>query len=500
MEVEKEQERTEQSLHEAFPFVSDVSKLATQHPAYPLLFQEKEEVMIEQEVLRSKENDLSFVKSVEFVTQLHGFNIGEGWVWRLVFSPNYKSHYFGHTLNVIVKIGESYPVTMPQVIWFESLITHCQIDTAQFLVPPYDKQLLRVWDADPSPGLGTIVNFVNSIFHEPLREEISRAALINMWSKHDEKCTCEMVPIPYSKLKTFSKDKIKVEINKMRDRYNELIVPLNFAQHAEASQRRIEIINKYQPKHPELFDIQTGWNPKWFCKEFREAIQDGSPEALSSLFTEVCAGVFAFDVFTPKFCDLLASELANYETSPLPKSRPNSMNNYGIILNDIGMEGMMTLLLQKYFQPLSSLLFPQFGGSTVDHHHTFMVHYEPNKDRDLDMHIDDSEVTVNINLVDEFTGAGLAFCGLFYNKEHREHSTTYEHKKGRGIIHAGAHRHGALSIRAGVRKNFIMWMRSSSYRLSRPPYLRKDADVQPDKICLSRTHDKDYDHWSALLK
>lgn len=97
-------------------------------------------------------------------------------------------------------------------------------------------------------------------------------------------------------------------------------------------------------------------------------------------------GVYSYQMFNPSFCDLLAEEISNYEKTDLVKSRPNSMNNYGgnlnlyylltrkVILNDIGMEGMFDLLLDL-FRPMLRLLFPEFGGGTVDHHHSFSVHY-----------------------------------------------------------------------------------------------------------------------------
>jgi len=38
------------------------------------------------------------------------------------------------------------------------------------------------------------------------------------------------------------------------------------------------------------------------------------------------------------------------------------------------------------------------------------------------------------------------------------------HVIGRGILHLGAHRHGALPIEEGDRHNLILWFRSSQMR------------------------------------
>ena len=46
------------------------------------------------------------------------------------------------------------------------------------------------------------------------------------------------------------------------------------------------------------------------------------------------------------FCDKFLAEIDNYFASGLPIRRPNSMNNYGLIVNEIGMEPSITALQQ----------------------------------------------------------------------------------------------------------------------------------------------------------
>ena len=155
-----------------------------------------------------------------------------------------------------------------------------------------------------------------------------------------------------------------------------------------------------------------------------------------------------------------------------------------------------TVLLARYLRPVAAVAFPDCGGRTVDHHHSFLVHYTVDKDRRLDMHTDDSDVTFNVNICDAFEGAGLSFCGMSTACDHRQHRLSYHHVLGRAVMHPGRLRHGADSLVAGERVNLIVWCRSSSVRLGsdhQPP--RVDADVVPDPVCLSRSHDPDYDHW-----
>ena len=46
----------------------------------------------------------------------------------------------------------------------------------------------------------------------------------------------------------------------------------------------------------------------------------------------VCTGpeVYSFPFFTEQFCDQFTAELDHIEGSPVPKGRPNTMNNYGV--------------------------------------------------------------------------------------------------------------------------------------------------------------------------
>jgi len=168
------------------------------------------------------------------------------------------------------------------------------------------------------------------------------------------------------------------------------------------------------------------------------------------------------------------------------------MNNYGIILGDIGLEPLIDAL-QAFLQPMGHALFPG-PGSAWDGHHCFVVRYREGEDLGLDMHTDDSDVTVNVCLGLDFTGAGLQFCGIIGAPDHRHHRFTYKHQKGRCVVHLGQYRHGADDISSGERLNLVLWNHSSTYRSSR--WFREPAYAQesgpPDPVCLSYTHDRDY--------
>jgi hypothetical protein len=164
-------------------------------------------------------------------------------------------------------------------------------------------------------------------------------------------------------------------------------------------------------------------------------------------------------------------------------------------------------------------------------------------DQGLDMHHDASEVTLNVCLGKNFVGggrvdievyhppipyrprptvetpnvpmphkttnsSGLTFCGRFGSPEHRTRHCVAAHAVGTAIMHLGRQRHGANDIDAGERLNLILWARSSAFRSAAafghvPPdgYPKQpergsgpagEGPPEPDRQCLSRANDVDY--------
>eukprot|EP00913_Durusdinium_trenchii_P009526 g8954.t1 len=224
--------------------------------------------------------------------------------------------------------------------------------------------------------------------------------------------------------------------------------------HRKINAERLEIIEKYKSKvlHPELFTSKV--KDEWLDPAFGKAMKENTPSAWRKILTEEIPGAF---------CDTFLEEVFNFYKSGLPAKRPNSMNAYGIILNDIGMEPLIDEL-QRVLQPLGELLFPG-PGNCWDGHHCFIVRYRSGEDLGLDMHTDDSDgwdVTFNLCLGLDFTGAGLQFCGMSGAPDHRKHRHSYFHRKGHCVMHLGRRRHGADDITSGERLNLILWNHSST--------------------------------------
>ncbi|KAL1527926.1 hypothetical protein AB1Y20_009299 [Prymnesium parvum] len=252
---------------------------------------------------------------------------------------------------------------------------------------------------------------------------------------------------------------------------------------------------KYRPLQPELF--AGVFKDEWLAAPFAAALERGTEASLRALLHEEVGGrVYSFEMLRPDFCAKLIAETEHYEASKLPVERPNTMNNYGVILNRIGMKPLLDQLQRRAVQPLAALLFPT-EGSELTSHHTFMVQYKKGEDLGLDMHHDDSDVTLNVCLGKEFTGATLSFCGGFGTEAHRKHVHTYTHRVGRAVVHLGSHRHGADDITSGERYSLIMWSTGAfrlteAYKAVHSRNLHGADGGQPDPICLSYTHDPDY--------
>ena len=279
--------------------------------------------------------------------------------------------------------------------------------------------------------------------------------------------------------------------------------PQRFGEEAEdeeeSNRERFQVIRKYREvcRHGWLFD-ERAFTAETMHPAYWRALK--GLDSWSSIVTTEAPEVYSVPLFTAELCSALVEELDSFHATGLPARRPNSMNNYGIVVNEIGMEPALDQLCHDLLQPLAHHLFPGVG-SHFDRHHSFVVRYKVGEDLGLDMHTDDSDVTFNICLGKDFKGAGLQFCGDQGAAGHRKASVKYQHKVGHCVIHRGHRRHGADDITEGERLNLILWARNLEYRRSKywsrfnmqsrsTGYLRESGP--PDVVCLSFTHDRDY--------
>ncbi|VAH76737.1 unnamed protein product [Triticum turgidum subsp. durum] len=236
---------------------------------------------------------------------------------------------------------------------------------------------------------------------------------------------------------------------------------------------RQKIVHLYKPLHQELYSMHPS---AFFLPTFLEAVRTNTEESIASIMTEPIAGVFSFAMLQPNFCDMLLEEVENFEkwvhAMKFKIMRPNTMNKYGAVLDDFGLEAMLNQFMEEFIAPISKVFYPEVGGGTLDSHHAFVVEYGKDRDVELGFHVDDSEVTLNVCLGKQFSGGELYFRGIrcenHVNSEtqHEVHQEMYDysHVPGRAVLHRGRHRHGARPTSSGLRMNLLLWCRSSVFR------------------------------------
>merc|ERR1712059_202583 len=123
---------------------------------------------------------------------------------------------------------------------------------------------------------------------------------------------------------------------------------------ANAFKEETAVMRKYRKKrkHKRFFTI-SGFHAEHFIEEDLRAVianisvvadRTAARASLleSGIVNEVIPGmVYSFQALSVAFCEMLVEEIHAFYSTGLPAKRPNSMNNYGIILNEIGLEPLM---------------------------------------------------------------------------------------------------------------------------------------------------------------
>jgi hypothetical protein len=203
-----------------------------------------------------------------------------------------------------------------------------------------------------------------------------------------------------------------------------------------------------------------------FIAAWKDAVSGSNkPEGLMHVHAEC----FQITVFTKAFCARIVAEVNHFKQQepPLPHQFPNNMNRTGCILNEIGMGPFMDRLIFLYLGPLCKAVYGRFLEDGIDAHHSFIVSYAEGGDKSLGIHDDNSEVTINIALLDDYEGASLA---LYHHARtaHPQISAKDRHlwKVGAGtmLFHPGEMLHEVLPLEKGRRMGLIVWLRSTGWR------------------------------------
>lgn len=231
---------------------------------------------------------------------------------------------------------------------------------------------------------------------------------------------------------------------------------------------RLFIKENYRPLHSNLYQFSDAF----LCPELVHALRSPSASALAELCQVPHPQIYTFPMLRQEICEALIEEVEAFQhwcdENDLDKLRPNSMNNYGVILDTFGFDNCLQTLMGEVVSPFARLWFADVGGDSLDQHHGFTVEYGPYKDLELGFHVDASDVTLNVCLGRDFYGGELYFrgirCELCQQTMARpEEEFEISQVMGRAILHRGKHRHGAKPVIEGERHNLILWCNSSRF-------------------------------------
>mmetsp|Transcript_7896 Transcript_7896/g.12647 ORF Transcript_7896/g.12647 Transcript_7896/m.12647 type:complete len:158 (-) Transcript_7896:711-1184(-) len=139
-------------------------------------------------------------------------------------------------------------------------------------------------------------------------------------------------------------------------------------------------LKKFKPKDLELYDLKK-WKFDYRFLSILEYLKKDHTELKGEILKpleEVLDGVFRFPMLEEKFACRLLTEVAYFQDWCKKAGhqivRPNSMNNYGAILDHFGFKTALSDLVSSVIQPLANRLFrPEFAKKYgLDSHHGFL--------------------------------------------------------------------------------------------------------------------------------
>ena len=145
--------------------------------------------------------------------------------------------------------------------------------------------------------------------------------------------------------------------------------------------------------------------------------KDGVPTCVQKL----SEGIYQFPILKPAYVQMWLEEIQNInkflKDNKIPNEPPNHYNQHGLnIQNFEWFNGeknqIFTKLIDHVIQPIAMELWWGIGEDSLSAHNTFTVDYHQTRDKKLELHIDDSEITINYCLGQEFTGGDLVFEGM----------------------------------------------------------------------------------------
>lgn len=215
---------------------------------------------------------------------------------------------------------------------------------------------------------------------------------------------------------------------------------------------------------------------------------------LEHLMEEEMFDVYSFPLLKPSFCAKLRLFFQRVMTEVNENADYSQLSRQIIIdLDNLGFKWLNDLLFHLVIRPMSRHLFKttEMGEGDLDFRHGYIAAYSAKptdtKPRQrLVPHTDDSEVTLNLCIGEQFEGGELQFWGLRGTADEGTLVGNFRPKIGRALLHAGRHLHEVQTVTEGNRFALIIWSRSwSGIRAKSCPccWLNRREDAKKSCIC-----------------
>jgi len=100
----------------------------------------------------------------------------------------------------------------------------------------------------------------------------------------------------------------------------------------ETFKRSIYIKENYQRKHPDIYQLQEDFlHPNLISVRNKYHSKADLVNGFGNHLVMHDKEVYSFPLFRADFCEKFCEELNHFQRSSMPRGKPNSMNNYGVI-------------------------------------------------------------------------------------------------------------------------------------------------------------------------
>jgi len=199
-----------------------------------------------------------------------------------------------------------------------------------------------------------------------------------------------------------------------------------------------EDILESQTELPEILDA-SNWE-EWCNKYINPYILKGQYRLMVD---DIGPNIIEFPLFTEKFCDELI-ELA--ESKEWVTDRHDYYPTTDQTIESLGMQDIYQYVLESFVYPIWVWYWELEGNNWSQlKSDNFIAKYDTENQGSLNLHHDDSLITLNVRLNDKFKGGGT------YLPKYK--LTTQPRKKGNAMAHPGmiTHKHGGRPVEEGTR-------------------------------------------------